>query len=481
MTLQEIIAAGFRGRAKRLDDIDLPRIGSRIKVGEDELHAFLEVESRGSGFDDYNRPKILFEPHVFYKVLGPGPERDLAVRQGLAYPKWGTKKYPSDSYPRLIQACKINPRAAIRSCSWGMTQIMCDNYKMVGYTSPEAMVSAFMDDEENHVEACVNFLIAAGIDDDLRAHRWETVARVYNGPGYAKNQYHTKMKKAFEKWQKIPDTPYDNLRDYLVEKKDTGDPNAVFVVKTDDVTEEEAEEFIAPKGKKTKKGQFVESTLTEPEIRYIQTRLRNLGYVMVGKVDGKWKQGGSVTAAISSLQETCGLEPDGHYGPLTQEALNRTDGSNRYVVSDARKNTTTEDVRASGSRTIAATDSIKSTNKVAASGLGLLGAGNVVYTYAPDAISWISPVREFFSDVPVWAWIIIGLIVCFIMWKNADKVEKARVDDERTGKNAGHPDPAPSPPVSSIDSKADLPSRLPSFLRKTPEPGEPEVDVQVTR
>ena len=55
----------FRGKAKRLDDIDLPRIGARIGVGEDEMHAILDVEAAGSGFDAQDRIKMLFEPHVF--------------------------------------------------------------------------------------------------------------------------------------------------------------------------------------------------------------------------------------------------------------------------------------------------------------------------------------------------------------------------------------------------------------------------------
>lgn len=41
----------FKGAAKRLDDIDLPRIGNRIGVDEDEIHAVREVEAAGSGFD----------------------------------------------------------------------------------------------------------------------------------------------------------------------------------------------------------------------------------------------------------------------------------------------------------------------------------------------------------------------------------------------------------------------------------------------
>ena len=69
----------FRGAAKRLDDIDLPRLGERIGVGEDEIHAFMDVEAAGSGFDKHGRPKMLFEPHVFYRNL-PKATRSEAER-----------------------------------------------------------------------------------------------------------------------------------------------------------------------------------------------------------------------------------------------------------------------------------------------------------------------------------------------------------------------------------------------------------------
>jgi hypothetical protein len=37
--------AGFKGAAKRIEDVDLPRIGHMIGVGEDKIHAVLDVES----------------------------------------------------------------------------------------------------------------------------------------------------------------------------------------------------------------------------------------------------------------------------------------------------------------------------------------------------------------------------------------------------------------------------------------------------
>lgn len=196
---------GFKGRAKRLDDVDLPREGRRIGVGEDELHAFLDVESAGGGFDAQGRPKILFEPHVFYRNL-KGDARKRAVDAGLAYAKWGMKPYPRDSYPRLVSAMAIDETAALKSASWGAFQILGENHALCGYPTVQDMVRAFMADEENHLKACIAFLIAEHIDDDLKAHRWAVVARVYNGAAYAKNGYDTKLAAAYAKWAKIPDT-----------------------------------------------------------------------------------------------------------------------------------------------------------------------------------------------------------------------------------------------------------------------------------
>lgn len=198
----------FAGAALRLGDIDIPRIGAEIGVGEDELHAFMDVEAAGSGFDHMGRPKMLFEPHVFYAMLGKGAKRDKAVAQGLAYPKWGEKPYPSDSYPRLIKALAIDETAALKSASWGLTQILGRYHADIGFPTPQEMVWEFEDHESEHLEATVKLLKAWKVDDDLKAHRWAIVAQTWNGPGYRKNRYDTKLAAAFDKWQKIRDTPW---------------------------------------------------------------------------------------------------------------------------------------------------------------------------------------------------------------------------------------------------------------------------------
>ena len=54
------------------------------KLGVDvaTLRAILQVETAGAGFDAKKRLKLLFEPHIFYRQLGPGPKRDEAVKKG---------------------------------------------------------------------------------------------------------------------------------------------------------------------------------------------------------------------------------------------------------------------------------------------------------------------------------------------------------------------------------------------------------------
>lgn len=201
------MVTSFRGAAKRLDDIDLPRLGATIGVGEDELHAFIDVETRGSGFDDQGRPRILFERHKFYKYV-PAAKRAQAVKSGLANAKAGGYGKESDQYGKLLKAIAIDRQAALYSCSWGLAQIMGFNHKLAGYVDVEAMVAAFMADEENHLAAAVAFIKNCNLDGALRRHDWATFAKGYNGANYKINAYDAKLAEAFAKWSRIKDTPW---------------------------------------------------------------------------------------------------------------------------------------------------------------------------------------------------------------------------------------------------------------------------------
>lgn len=281
------MADPFKGKAKKLDDVDLPRIGYRINVGEDEVHAIMDVEAPGSGFDDHGRPKMLFEPHVFYRNLS-GEKRARAVKEGLAYSKWVAGKYPKASYPRLMQAIEIDQTAALKSASWGRGQILGENHVDAGFETVQEMVSAMMDDEEVHIDAMVNFLIANKLDDDLREHNWEALARGYNGPAYKVHAYHTRLAQAYRKWARIDDTPWAPT------------------------------EVVLPPAAPVKPGVWPEDNLALDEVKTIQQKLAYLGYAP-GQIDGRW--GPNTAGAITAFQRVNSLRPDGHWGPQTRSVL----------------------------------------------------------------------------------------------------------------------------------------------------------------
>lgn len=194
----------WEGKAVKIDDYDLPRIGHRIGVGEDEIHALLDVESRGTGFDRYGVIK-LFEEHVMYRCL-PVNQRDEAVALGIAYPEW--RNNYKDHHERFLKAYAFNKDAALKACSWGLGQTLGENHIACGYNTPTQMVKAYAADEANQLEGMIQFIISNKLDDELRDHDWAGFARGYNGKYYYKHNYHIRLKDRYEWWQKKPDTPW---------------------------------------------------------------------------------------------------------------------------------------------------------------------------------------------------------------------------------------------------------------------------------
>lgn len=197
----------FIGASKRLDDLDLPRLGALIGVGEDEIHAFIDVETRGHGFDDKGRPIILFERHKFYEYV-PAAKRTAAVNAGLASKTPGGYGSQADQYPKLLKAIDIDETAALKSCSWGLGQVLGANFADCGYDSVQDFVKGMMADEDIQLKASIDFIIKNGLGPKLKAHDWAGFAAGYNGKNYRINQYDTKLADAYRKWSRIKDTPW---------------------------------------------------------------------------------------------------------------------------------------------------------------------------------------------------------------------------------------------------------------------------------
>lgn len=398
----------FKGTARRLDSIDIARLAATIGCGEDHLHAVMDVETRGGGFDRYGRPKMLFEPHVFYRNLS-GAERERAVHEGLAYRRWGMKPYPKDSYPRLERAAEINCDAALRACSWGLGQILGENHQMAGYSTAREMVDAFLDDEAVHLAAMVEFIVSAGLDDDLRREDWRGFARGYNGPGYAKHGYHTKLMRAFEKWQRIPDTPFEIDRGEV-------DPNA---------------ELPAVDPKTTRPTLRMGNRSPREDVRRLQADLAALGY-HAGAVDGVFGQ--RTRAAVMALQADHALIADGVVGPQTWAAMDKAQPARARFAS-------VDSLRDSGSGTIADADRAEAVAKAGA-GVVLGGVGLDTAMEVAGKLDGLSGLLPSLQAALVNNWIIIGvgaaaLVGWFWLPRLMNSIRERRVADHVAGKNLG--------------------------------------------
>jgi hypothetical protein len=164
-----------------------------------------KVESGGNGFlEDGKTPKILFEPHVFWKELKKrkiDPTKFVEGNEDILYPVWGTHPYgPTvEQHARLERAVKINKEAALSSASWGRYQIMGFNYKMCGCSKLQDFLNKIYKSEDDHLDLFVYYIKSAQLDDELREKDWAGFARGYNGSLFARNKYDEKLNEAYNK------------------------------------------------------------------------------------------------------------------------------------------------------------------------------------------------------------------------------------------------------------------------------------------
>lgn len=177
-----------------------------LKIEVAAIKAVAEVESSGEGFLSDGKPKILFEPHIFWKQLrtkGIDPNLFMEENPDILYPTWKSGAYGpvSKQHDRLERASKINREAALLSASWGRFQIMGFNWKLCGSASLQDFINDMFKDEDSQLKCFTNYIKSTFLDDELRNHDWAGFARGYNGPQYVKNRYDVKLRTAFQKYK----------------------------------------------------------------------------------------------------------------------------------------------------------------------------------------------------------------------------------------------------------------------------------------
>lgn len=196
---------------KFLKESDLTTFADQYGLELAAVKAVNEIESSGKGFLINNKPKILFEGHVFWNELrkrGIDPNTYYnASSKDILYPKW-TKIYYQGGvkeYDRLNEAIGLgsNPTfkdAALSSASWGSFQIMGFHAKNLGYIDVNDFVSKMEINEGEHLKAFGKFLEKNGLLIHLRNKNWANFAKGYNGGGYKLNKYDEKLAKAYAKY-----------------------------------------------------------------------------------------------------------------------------------------------------------------------------------------------------------------------------------------------------------------------------------------
>ena len=190
----------FKGTSLALTDDGMSAVSDRLSVAAPEVWAVLTVETRGCGFLADRRPAILFERHIFSRLTNRQFDIcDVSNPQSGGYGDSGTHQYD-----RLADAVGRNRTAALQSASWGMAQIMGENFAEAGFPDVETMVSAMCDAEDGQLAAFAAFLRSTRLDQPLRSHDWTALARGYNGAGFAENQYDVKLAAAFQRFSTGP-------------------------------------------------------------------------------------------------------------------------------------------------------------------------------------------------------------------------------------------------------------------------------------
>ena len=191
-----------RETKKYLTQLDLEHAAREISVDVATIKTVIEVESAGKGFVN-NKPIILFEGHVFWdRLIENGIDIhkiNKTTNKNILYKKWSRAYYSQNQWSRLEKAKKIHEESALESASWGLFQIMGYHWSALRYKSVKDFVKQMGEREANHLMAFIRFVRYNRLVTKLQTQDWQGFARAYNGPGYRKNDYDGKLRRAYRK------------------------------------------------------------------------------------------------------------------------------------------------------------------------------------------------------------------------------------------------------------------------------------------
>lgn len=186
----------FQGSALALSSDGLSGVSSELGVHAAEIWTVLGVETSGCGFLPDRRPQILYERHIFHRLTGGRfDDGDISDPSPGGYGLRGAQQYD-----RLARAMAKDRAVALQSASWGIGQIMGQNYALAGFQNVDEMVVAMSESEDAQLAAMETFLVGSHLNLSLQAHDWTSFARGYNGPNYVINRYDVRLNGEYQKY-----------------------------------------------------------------------------------------------------------------------------------------------------------------------------------------------------------------------------------------------------------------------------------------
>jgi N-acetylmuramidase len=189
--------------ASPLRRADFEAVAGRLGCEWEAVAAVAEVESGPlGGFGQDGRPVILFERHLF--------SRKTSSRFDASHPTVSNRTpggYPrtqAERWAQLTEAYALDAEAALASASYGRFQVLGQNYPNLSMPNAHEYVSKLARSERDQLEAFEGFIRANSLADELQRKDWTGFASRYNGPGYAANQYDTKMAQAYARIKANP-------------------------------------------------------------------------------------------------------------------------------------------------------------------------------------------------------------------------------------------------------------------------------------
>lgn len=197
----------------RLTEEDFEEAAKALDVDVATIKAVIEIEAGPAhqGFYAPHKPLINFDLKMFNSMASKHKFNLNKYRKTHAevFTRPNKRKYGSHQaaqQARLEQAMTIHPDIAIEGTFWGMFQIGGFNWKKCGAESLEDFVERMSTSEREQLMMFVEFIKNSGMQPLLKKKDWTAFARKYNGAGYARRGYHTRLAKAYAKFSKAAAT-----------------------------------------------------------------------------------------------------------------------------------------------------------------------------------------------------------------------------------------------------------------------------------